>query len=77
MAASDAMRKKEAIAWAGSASELARRLGINRQAVTKWSSYKPIPRLREYQIREMQARDVNVMPLDGHRDSAQSRQLTG
>lgn len=51
------MTKNQAIKWAGSASELARRLGIKRQAVQKWEPRKPIPALRQYQIRDLQAQE--------------------
>ena len=47
------MTKKEAIAWAGNGSELARRLEISHVAVVRWPDKKPIPKLREYQLREM------------------------
>ena len=45
------MKKRDAIAAFGSASELARRLGIRRQSITKWS--EDIPELRVYQINEI------------------------
>ena len=52
------MTKNQAIKWAGSASELARRLGIKRQAVQKWPPRKQIPALRVYQIRELQSQEA-------------------
>lgn len=45
------MKKRDAIAAFGSASELARALGIKRQSVSKWSD--DIPELRAYQINEI------------------------
>ena len=50
------MKKEEAIKWAGGVSRLAERLGIKPQAISQWERKKPIPRLREYQIREQQER---------------------
>lgn len=47
------MRKDEAIALFGSASSLARSLGITRQAVSRWGEM--VPPLRVYQIREIVA----------------------
>ena len=35
--------KSRAIKWAGSQTELARRLGISRQAVLQWKARHPIP----------------------------------
>jgi DNA-binding transcriptional regulator YdaS (Cro superfamily) len=43
------LSKEEAIKFAGSASELARILGISRAAVCQWVE---IPRLRMYQLQE-------------------------
>lgn len=45
------MKKRDAIAIFGSASELARALGIARQSVAKWGD--DIPPLRAYQINEI------------------------
>jgi DNA-binding transcriptional regulator YdaS (Cro superfamily) len=45
------MKKMDAIAAFGSASELARALGIKRQSVSKWS--EDVPLLRAYQINEI------------------------
>ena len=45
------MKKRDAIAAFGSASELARSLGITRQSVSKWS--EDVPELRAYQIKEV------------------------
>ena len=45
------MKKRDAIAAFGSASELARSLGITRQSVAKWS--EDVPPLRVYQINEI------------------------
>ena len=45
------MKKRDAIAVFGSASELARSLGITRQSVSKWS--EDVPELRAYQIKEV------------------------
>lgn len=45
------MKKMDAIAAFGSASELARALGIKRQSVSKWS--EDVPLLRAYQIEEI------------------------
>lgn len=45
------MKKMDAIAAFGSASELARALGITRQSVSKWS--EDVPELRAYQINEI------------------------
>ena len=45
------MKKRDAIAVFGSASELARSLGITRQSVSKWS--EDVPELRAYQIEEI------------------------
>lgn len=45
------MTKQEAIEWAGgSASQLAERLGITRQAISQWDD-EAIPKLREMQIK--------------------------
>jgi biotin operon repressor len=45
------MKKRDAIAAFGSASDLARALGITRQSVSDWG--EDIPELRAYQIREI------------------------
>jgi len=45
------MKTDDAIAAFGSASELARVLGITRQSVSKWS--EDVPPLRVYQITEI------------------------
>lgn len=45
------MKKRDAIAVFGSASELARSLGITRQSVAKWTD--EVPPLRAYQIEEI------------------------
>ena len=45
------MTKDEAIRRAGSASNLARMLGVTRQAVSKWGD--DLPALRRYQLKEM------------------------
>lgn len=45
------MKKRDAIAVFGSASELARSLGITRQSVAKWAD--EVPPLRAYQIEEI------------------------
>jgi DNA invertase Pin-like site-specific DNA recombinase len=37
----------------GSASEIARRFGVSRQAVAKWIKADTVPPLRAYQAREM------------------------
>jgi DNA-binding transcriptional regulator YdaS (Cro superfamily) len=50
------MTKTQAIKWAGGVVKLAKRLGIKPQAVSQWPGDQPIPRLREYQIRELQQR---------------------
>ena len=47
------MDKSKAIKLAGSAAELARLLGITRQAVSKWDA---IPQLQVYRLREMRPR---------------------
>ena len=47
----DNMKKRDAIAVFGSASDLARALGITRQSVSDWG--EDIPELRAYQIREI------------------------
>jgi hypothetical protein len=46
--------KEEAITWAGGVTRLAERLGIKPQAISQWRKRRPIPKLREYQIREQQ-----------------------
>jgi hypothetical protein len=46
------MRKQEAIDWAGSVAQLAQRLNVTVQAVYAWGD--EIPRLREFEIRELQ-----------------------
>ncbi len=38
--------KSQAIKWAGSKAELARKLGITRQAISQWPDRKPIPQER-------------------------------
>lgn len=45
------MKKRDAIAAFGSASDLARTLGITRQSVSSWG--EDVPELRAYQIREI------------------------
>ena len=51
------MTKQEAIdLFEGSIRKLADALGITEQAVHQWGD--EVPALREYQIREIQARDV-------------------
>ena len=45
------MKKKEAIKLAGSAYKLAKMLGVQRQAVSKWGD--DVPPLRVYQLREL------------------------
>jgi len=47
------MRKDEAISLFGSASNLAKALGITRQAVSLWGDF--VPPLRVYQIRDILA----------------------
>ena len=42
---------EDAVRLFGTKSKLARALGINRQAITKWSDGEPIPALRAMQIR--------------------------
>lgn len=59
------MTKQEVIEHFGSASELARKLGISRSAVSLWGDY--IPESRAYQIESItkgmiQARDLPVRP---------------
>lgn len=49
------MTKDEAIALFGSRAEMARALGVTRQAVSKWDKDK-LPPLRVYQIKELQAK---------------------
>lgn len=44
------MKTQVAIAKAGSASELARILGITASAVSQWG--EEVPRLREYELRD-------------------------
>lgn len=51
------MTKAQAIKWAGGVVKLAELLKIAPQAVSQWRTDKPIPRLREYQIRELQQQD--------------------
>ena len=51
------MTKKQAIEWAGGAAQLAKKLGLSRQAVHKWPPRKKIPALRCYQIRDLQAQE--------------------
>jgi hypothetical protein len=49
----DQITKEQAIeAAGGSAAELARVLGVKHQAVQQWPAGKPIPQLRQYQLRE-------------------------
>lgn len=48
------MDKTEAIRLAGSASELARVLGISPQAVSKWP--RKVPPLQVYRLRELRPR---------------------
>jgi DNA-binding Xre family transcriptional regulator len=48
------MDKKDAIKLAGSAAELARVLGISRQAVSRWSG--KLPPLQVYRLREIKPR---------------------
>jgi DNA-binding transcriptional regulator YdaS (Cro superfamily) len=45
------MLKKDAIKWAGSQSELARKLGIDRAAVHGWGKY--VPMRRAMQLHEL------------------------
>lgn len=47
------MKKEEALRLFGSASNLARVLGITRQAVSRWAD--DVPLLRAYQIRDVLA----------------------
>lgn len=49
------MKTTHAIKWAGTGMELARRLGIEPQAIYQWG--EDVPELRQYQIKEMQARE--------------------
>ena len=51
------MTKKQAIEWAGGVAQLAKKLGLSRQAVHQWPKRKQIPALRRYQIRDMQAQE--------------------
>ena len=53
------MDKSEAIKRAGSSAELARLLGIKRQAVDKWPG-NSIPPLRIYQLKELKPRWFKV-----------------
>lgn len=48
------MKKQDAIKLAGSQSELAKLLGISRQAVSKWPD--EIPALQFYRLKEMRPR---------------------
>lgn len=48
------MNKKDAIKLAGSAAELARVLGISRQAVSRWRG--KLPPLQVYRLRELKPR---------------------
>jgi transposase-like protein len=56
--------KKEAIKLVcgnkGNARQLAERLGISVQAVSAWDA-KQIPKLREFEIKELVGNDVNLV----------------
>lgn len=56
------MKPTEAIRWAGSQTELARRLGVTESAVSQWVSAGIIPELRAYQIQVISAGAVVVDP---------------
>lgn len=52
------MTKKEAVALFGSQAELARALGLSRQAVSKWGD--KLPPLRVYQIKELKEKKEEI-----------------
>jgi DNA-binding transcriptional regulator YdaS (Cro superfamily) len=56
------MKPTEAILWAGSQTELARRLGVTESAVSQWVAAGRIPELRAYQIQVISAGAVVVDP---------------
>jgi len=48
------MLKKDAIKVFGSISEMSKQLDISQSAISQWSDTAPIPRLREYEVREIE-----------------------
>ena len=51
------MTKLEAIAWAGSAANLSKLLGVSRAAITQWTS---VPDLRQWQLRAISEGKLEV-----------------
>lgn len=51
------MTKLEAIAWAGSAANLSKLLGVSRAAITQWKS---VPDLRQWQLRAISEGKLEV-----------------
>ena len=54
--------KSVAAAWAGSDAELARRLGVTRQAVSQWKARRPIP---QNHVKTLQALDPVTFGIRG------------
>lgn len=57
------MTRSEAIEFFGSASELARKLGISYEAVRQWPEEK-IPLLRQYEIRDLSSGVLKISKYD-------------
>lgn len=51
------MTKLEAIAWAGSAANLSKLLGVSRAAICQWKS---VPDLRQWQLRAISEGKLEV-----------------
>ena len=56
--------KKTAVEWAGSEAELARKLGITRQAVNYWNDDKPIPQKHAIALTQQYPRAFRQKKLD-------------
>tara|TARA_R110000803_G_scaffold192533_1_gene255369 strand:+ start:450 stop:671 length:222 start_codon:yes stop_codon:yes gene_type:complete len=50
---------KQAIKWAGNANQLAKKLGITRQAIHDWKGV--IPEMRQFQISVLQWEEVSMV----------------
>jgi hypothetical protein len=65
------MRKRDAIKFFGTATEMARALGITRQSITSWGDHVPLA--RQYQIERLSRGRLQappVQPYEGKESTA-------